>query len=374
MKNFKAGYYINQGTYKSFQPNSIYKDWQVNDMQLINLLTQADRALGKLDMYSKYIPNIALFISMHIAKEATQSSKIEGTQTNMEEALMEKDDVSIEKRSDWEEVRNYIKAMNTAIENLKTLPFSSRLIKQAHKVLLQSVRGEYKMPGEFRASQNWIGGPSITTATFVPPVHTSIQELMADIEKLVHEENGVLPDLLKIALIHYQFETIHPFLDGNGRIGRLMITLYLVDRKILEKPILYLSDFLEKNRTYYYDNLTRVREKNDLLHWFKFFLTGIIETANKSISTFDNIMQLEKQINQKLKTLGKRNTKAQLVINYMYEKPVINAQIVQKIIGSKNATAYSLIEDLVNLEIIKETTGNQRNRTYIFEDYVSLFR
>jgi Fic family protein len=197
---------------------------------------------------------------------------------------------------------------------------------------------------------------------------------MADIEKLVHEENGVLPDLLKIALIHYQFETIHPFLDGNGRIGRLMITLYLVDRKILEKPILYLSDFLEKNRTYYYDNLTRVREKNDLLHWFKFFLTGIIETANKSISTFDNIIQLEKQINQKLKTLGKRNTKAQLVINYMYEKPVINAQIVQKIIGSKNATAYSLIEDLVNLEIIKETTGNQRNRTYIFEDYVSLFR
>ncbi len=374
MKNFKAGYYINQGTYKSFQPNSIYKDWQVNDMQLINLLTQADRALGKLDMYSKYIPNIALFISMHIAKEATQSSKIEGTQTNMEEALMEKDDVSIEKRSDWEEVRNYIKAMNTAIENLKTLPFSSRLIKQAHKVLLQSVRGEYKMPGDFRTSQNWIGGPSITTATFVPPVHTSIQELMADIEKLVHEENGVLPDLLKIALIHYQFETIHPFLDGNGRIGRLMITLYLVDRKILEKPILYLSDFLEKNRTYYYDNLTRVREKNDLLHWFKFFLTGIIETANKSISTFDNIMQLEKQINQKLKTLGKRNTKAQLVINYMYEKPVINAQIVQKIIGSKNATAYSLIEDLVNLEIIKETTGNQRNRTYIFEDYVSLFR
>ena len=374
MQDFKAGTYINQGSYKSFQPNEITRNWVVNDMQLINLLTQADRALGKLDMYSNYIPNIELFISMHITKEATQSSKIEGTQTNMEEAVMEKADISIEKRNDWEEVHNYIEAMNTAIESLQQLPFSSRLIKMAHKILLQSVRGEHKMPGDFRTSQNWIGGPNITTATFVPPVHTSIQELMADIEKLVHEENNVLPDLLKIALIHYQFETIHPFLDGNGRIGRLMITLFLVDKGILRKPILYLSDFLEKNRAHYYDNLTRVREQNDLLHWFKFFLTGIIETANKSISTFDSIMQLEKQVNEKLKSLGKRGEKAQLVINYMYQKPVINAQAVQKIIGSKNATAYSLIEDLVQLKIIKETTGNMRNRTYIFEDYIKLFK
>lgn len=374
MQNFIAGTYINQGTYKSFQPNPIFRHWLINDMQLINLLTQADRALGKLDMYSNYIPNIELFIAMHITKEATQSSKIEGTQTNIEEALMDKEDVGIEKRSDWEEVHNYIKAMNTAIESLQTLPFSNRLIKQAHKILLQSVRGEHKMPGEFRTSQNWIGGPNITTATFVPPVYNSIQELMGDIEKLVHEENNILPDLLKIALIHYQFETIHPFLDGNGRIGRLMITLYLVDKGILKKPILYLSDFLEKNRTHYYDNLTRVREKNDILHWFKFFLTGIIDTANKSINTFDNIMQLEKNINEKLKTLGKRNAKAQLVINYLYQKPIINAQVVQKIIGSKNATAYSLIEDLVRLEIIKETTGFQRNRTYIFDNYINLFK
>jgi Fic family protein len=374
MQDFIAGTYFNQGTYKSFQPNPIFRNWVVNDMQLINLLTKADRALGKLDMYSNYIPNIELFISMHIAKEATQSSKIEGTETNMEEALMNKEDIGIEKRSDWEEVQNYIKAMNTAIENLETLPFSSRLIKQAHKILLQSVRGEHKMPGEFRTSQNWIGGPNIATAKFVPPVHSSIQELMGDIEKLVHEENNILPDLLKIALIHYQFETIHPFLDGNGRIGRLMITLYLVDKGILKRPILYLSDFLEKNRSYYYDNLTLVREKNDILHWFKFFLTGIIDTANKSIRTFDNIMQLEKQINEKIKTLRKRYAKAQLVINYLYQKPFINSQDVQKIIGSKNATAYSLIVDLVRLGIIKETSGFQRNRTYIFDDYIKLFR
>ena len=374
MQQFKAGTYINQGTYKSFEPNTIFRQWQLNDMQLVNLLTQAERALGKLDMYSNYIPNIELFITMHITKEATQSSRIEGTQTNMEDAIMEKADLSAEKRNDWEEVHNYINAMNEAIKSLEQLPYSSRLIKKAHGVLLQSVRGEHKMPGEFRTSQNWIGGPNITTATFVPPVHSSIQALMADIEKLVHEEQGVLPDLLKIALIHYQFETIHPFLDGNGRIGRLMITLFLVSKGILKKPILYLSDFLEKNRSHYYDNLTRVREKNDLLHWFKFFLTGIIDTANKSISTFDSIMQLEKQVNEKLKTMGKRNIKAQLIINYMYEKPIINAQTVQKIIGSKTATAYTLIEELVQLNIIKETTGFQRNKTYIFEDYINLFR
>lgn len=374
MQNFKAGTNINQGSYKSFQPNPIFKNWVIQDMQLINLLTKADRALGKLDMYSNYIPNIAIFIKMHIAKEATQSSKIEGTQTNVEEALMDLEDVEIEKRSDWEEVQNYILAMNKAMESLSTLPFSSRLIKQAHKILLQGVRGEHKMPGEFRTSQNWISGPTIATANFVPPIHSSIQELMADIEKLVHEEDNILPDLLKIALIHYQFETIHPFLDGNGRIGRLMITLYLVDKGILKKPILYLSDFLEKNRTYYYDNLTRVREKNDLLHWFKFFLTGVIETANKSIDTFDKIMQLEKQVNIKLKSIGNRGVKAQLVMNYMYEKPIINAQAVQKIIGNRNATAYALIEELVRLEIIKEVTGFQRNRMYIFEDYVNLFK
>lgn len=374
MQQFKAGTYINQGTYKSFEPNTIFRQWQLNDMQLINLLTQADRALGKLDMYSNYIPNIELFITMHITKEATQSSRIEGTQTNMEDAIMEKADLSAEKRNDWEEVHNYINAMNEAIKSLEQLPYSSRLIKKAHAVLLQSVRGEHKMPGEFRTSQNWIGGPNIATATFVPPLHSNIQALMADIEKLVHEEQGVLPDLLKIALIHYQFETIHPFLDGNGRIGRLMITLFLVSKGILKRPILYLSDFLEKNRSHYYDNLSRVREKNDLLHWFKFFLTGIIDTANKSISTFDSIMQLEKQVNEKLKTMGKRNTKAQLIINYMYEKPIITAQTVQKIIGSKTATAYTLIEELVQLNIIKETTGFQRNKTYIFEDYIKLFR
>ncbi|MCK5442826.1 MAG: Fic family protein, partial [Maribacter sp.] len=208
MKNFVSGKQLSQGYYKSFQPNHIHKQWQVEDMEVLALLSKADRQLGRLDMYSEYV-NIELFISMHIAKEATQSSKIEGTQTNMEEAFLNKDEISLEKRDDWEEVQNYISAMNEAVQMLHRLPFSSRLIKQTHKILLQGVRGQNKLPGQYRTSQNWIGGATINDAVFVPPAHTSINDLMSDIEKFANDELNHLPDLLKIALIHYQFETIH---------------------------------------------------------------------------------------------------------------------------------------------------------------------
>ena len=233
MKNFKSGLYINQGYYKSFQPNFINKEWLLDNMEIITLLSKADRMLGRLDMYSEHIPNIDLFISMHIMKEATQSSKIEGTQTNMEEAILSKEDVPLDRRDDWMEVHNYINAMNEAVKMLEELPFSSRLIRNVHRILMNGVRGEHKQPGEFRKSQNWIGGSSINDAIFVPPTHNSIPELMEDIEKFVHNDKLFFPELLKIALIHYQFETIHPFLDGNGRTGRLMITLYLVSSCLL---------------------------------------------------------------------------------------------------------------------------------------------
>jgi len=284
MKDFNAGTYVSQGYYKSFQPSLINKQWHLDDMEVIQLLSKADRDLGRLDMYSHYIPNIDLFISMHVLKEATQSSRIEGTQTNIEEALREIEDIPPDKRDDWEEVQNYIRAMEAAISELDKLPFSARLIRHTHKTLLQGVRGGKRQPGEFRRSQNWIGGATINDATFIPPVHTSIPELIGDLENFVHNKEILLPDLLKIALIHYQFETIHPFLDGNGRTGRLMITLYLVNNGILKKPILYLSDFFEKHRRHYYENLMLVREKNDINQWFKFFLVGIIETANKGIT------------------------------------------------------------------------------------------
>ncbi len=374
MKTFNPGLYIKQGYYKSFQPTFINRDWKLEDMEVINLLSQADRQLGRLDMYSEYIPNIDLFISMHIAKEATQSSKIEGTNTNVEEVFLEREEVSQEKRNDWEEVQNYIQAMNTAIQLLDGLPFSSRLIRETHKILLQGVRGEHKQPGEFRTSQNWIGGASINDATFIPPVHSSIPELMSDIEKFANDDFNKFPELLKIALLHYQFETIHPFLDGNGRVGRLMITLYLVSKNILKKPILYLSDFLERNRNLYYDNLMMVRERGNLDQWFKFFLVGVIETAKSSIKTFDGILQLQKQIDFKLRSMGSRAGNAQKIMNYLYQKPVIHAQKIAEVTGLSPATAYKLLAEFEKLDILVEVTGAQRGKLYLFKDYIEYFK
>lgn len=372
MDNFQSGYNVNQGYHKSFQPNLINKDWFINNMEIISLLSKADRQLGRLDMYSEYV-NIDLFIRMHIAKEATQSSKIEGTQTNMEEAFLGKDEISKEKRDDWEEVQNYISAMNEAMKLLHQLPFSTRLIKQTHKILLQGVRGEHKLPGEFRTSQNWIGGATLSDAVFIPPVYSSVIELMSDLEQFANDELKPIPDLIKIAIIHYQFETIHPFLDGNGRVGRLLITLYLVSKGILKQPILYLSDFFEKNRTLYYDNLMRVRTHNDITQWLKFFLTGVIETSKKGVTTFDGIMQIQKTLEQKVKQLGSRSLDAQKLIDYLYTQPVVEVSKVEELIGKSNVTAYKLITTLEGQGVLKEISGSQRNKLYVFKDYIDLF-
>lgn len=374
MKTFDAGKYINQGYYKSFEPNFINRNWELDDIELISLLSKADRHLGRLDMCSEYIPNIDMFISMHIAKEATQSSKIEGTQTNVEDAFLDKDEIANEKLEDWEEVQNYITAMNKAIAQLDKLPFSSRLIRDTHKILLRGVRGERKQPGEFRKSQNWIGGATINDAVFVPPIHNSIPELMSDIEKFANDDFNQLPDLLKIALIHYQFETIHPFLDGNGRVGRLMITLYLVSKDLLKKPILYLSDFFEKNRSLYYENLMQTRVKNNLNQWIKFFLVGVIETAKNSIKTFDGVLQLQKQIDIKLQMLGSRAVNGQKLILYLYQRPIIDVQKVAELTETSAATAYKLIADFERMEILNEITGSQRGKIYAFKDYLNLFK
>ena len=286
---------------------------------------------------------------------------------------MEKEDVALERRDDWEEVQNYVAAMNEAVDKLKSLPFSARLIRATHKTLMQGVRGKHKQPGEFRRSQNWIGGASIKDAVFVPPVHTSVGELIGDIEKFVHNERQYFPELLKAALVHYQFETVHPFLDGNGRVGRLLITLYLVSRGILKQPVLYLSDFFERNRQLYYDNLMRVREKNDLLQWFKFFLVGVVETARSSTTTFDNILKLQKQVETQLRTLGSRTANAQKVLYYLYQRPLVNAARVSEVAGISPASAYKLIADLEQLGVLKEITGSKRGKMYVFDAYLKLF-
>lgn len=372
MEQFKAGIYIKQSGYKSFEPNKINRSWLISNARVINLLSTADRFLGRLDMYSQYV-NIDLFIRMHIVKEATQSSKIEGTQTNMEEAFLEKSEISIDKRDDWEEVQQYIMAMNEAVQSLHRLPFSSRLIKQTHKTLLSNALGKHKMPGEYRRSQNWIGGASIKDATFIPPAHPSIDELMSDIEKFANDLDNELPDLLKAAIIHYQFETIHPFLDGNGRVGRLMITLYLVSKGILKRPILYLSDFFERNRSLYYDNLMRVRTHDDLEQWLKFFLTGVIEISKKGVEIFDGILQLQKNIDIQIRSLGSRAKVAQVLIEYLYQQPIVDASRIEAITKKGKTANYRLLSDLEALGILKEISGRERNKLYAFNQYLNLF-
>ncbi len=342
-------------------------------MEIIQMLSKADRQLGRLDMYSEYV-NIDLFIQMHLVKEATQSSKIEGTQTKIEEAFLTAEEIHLDKRDDWEEVQNYILAMKSAVVALENLPFSSRLIRHTHKILLQGVRGMHKLPGEFRTSQNWIGGASINDAVFVPPIHSSIPELISDLEKFANDRSNLLPDIIKAAIIHYQFETIHPFLDGNGRTGRLLITLYLVSTGILKQPILYLSDFFERHRTLYYDNLMRVRTHHDIEQWIKFFLTGVIETAQKGIKTFDGILQLQKNIEIKLNDMGARSGDGLKLIDHLYQNPIIDAKKVGLIVGRSLRTAYNLLNEFEKMGILKEITGDDRNRSYAFQEYIDLFK
>lgn len=372
MKNFKAGTKVNQGHYTAFIPALIHQNWELEDMELISLLSEADQKLGKLDMFANYV-NIELFISMYLAKEATQSSRIEGTQTEMEEVFMSESMLRSEKRADWQEVQNYITAMKITVAQLEDLPFSCRLIRKAHEKILYGVRGEHKQPGEFRRSQNWVGGASLKDAVFVPPPFTEIPSLMSDIEKFANDEENRLPHLLKAALMHYQFETIHPFLDGNGRVGRLMIPIYLISKGVLTQPILYLSDFFERHRTLYYDNLMRVRTHDDITQWYKFFLTGIIETASKGIQTFDRILKLQKEVEGRILSLGSRAKDARLVMDALYQAPIIDATQIAKITGKSNVSTYKLIADLEHLNILQEMTGGQRGRVYRFKEYLALF-
>ncbi|MEO7292132.1 MAG: Fic family protein [Ginsengibacter sp.] len=311
---------------------------------------------------------------MHIAKEATQSSRIEGTQTSIEDAIQDAAYIDPEKKDDWQEVHNYIEAMNYAIEQLNKLPLSNRLLKQTHRKLLHGVRGKHKSPGEFRTSQNWIGGASLKDASFIPPHHNEVPELMSDLEKFLHTDLPI-PHLIRIGIAHYQFETIHPFLDGNGRLGRLLITLYLVSNKIISKPALYLSDFFERNRRHYYDNLTIVRTKKNMGQWLSFFLRGIAETAQNSIDTFNAIISLRQKVeNKQIIKLGKKVPLAMEFIRYLYSKPIVDTNEIAVALKINISTAHRLVQDFEKLGILKEQTGYKRNRIFIFEAYLKLFK
>lgn len=374
ISNFKAGKWVQRYRYKSFEPNVVDVAWQIDNPELAMLLSRADIKLGELNAYSQLIPDVDFFIKMHIMKEGTQSSRIEGTQTNIDEAVQKEEYIDPEKKDDWQEVQNYVSAMNLAIANLEKLPLSNRLLRQTHEILLQGVRGKHKLPGEFRNSQNWIGGSSLSDAVFIPPHPDGVADLMADLERFLHNQNTPVPHLVKIGIAHYQFETIHPFLDGNGRIGRLLITLFLVDNQLLYKPTLYLSDYFEKHKMLYYDNLTRVRTHNDLTQWLKFFLEGVYRTSENSIETFKRIIQLRSEVEHQIIALGKKQALAKLFLQYLYGKPITDAADVAQALEVNITTALRLIDDFMKLGILTELTGNKRNRIFSFDKYLKLFR
>lgn len=372
-EEFQAGRWQPRYQYKSFEPVLVNHEWTWEDPAIHCLLEKANRALGELNAFSLIVPDIDLFIEMHVVKEAQTSSRIEGTQTGIDEALMPIEQISPEKRDDWREVRNYIDAVNSATAELKNLLLSNRLLKQTHAILMQGVRGEHKQPGEFRMSQNWIGGSSLMDAAFIPPHQDGVPELMSDLEQFWHNENITVPHLIRIAISHYQFETIHPFLDGNGHIGRLLIPLYLVSHGVLAKPSLYLSDFFERNRASYYDALMRVRISNDMIHWVRFFLQGMAETATKGRDVFRQVLNIRNEVEQRILRLGKRVPNARLALNLLYRKPMIAAADLEQSLGITHPTANALLKDFIRLDILREITGSERYRLYVFETYLNLF-
>ncbi len=374
LEEYKSGEYVKMNDYKAFIPSKINYNWGWDDTKLDKLLAEANRQIGELNAYSLLIPNVDLYIKMHVKIEANKSSRIEGTRTTVEEDLLDVTDINPEKRDDWEEVQNYVKATNYGVERIKDgFPVCTRLIRELHKILMQGVRGEHKTPGEFRTSQNWIGGSMPSNAVYVPPPHTEIAECLTDFEKFINNEEIDTPDLIKIAILHYQFESIHPFLDGNGRIGRLLIPLYIQSKGMLDKSCLYISDYIERNKDTYYDMLTRVRTHNDMIDWIKFFLEAVIETSKTAKEKFRSVVELTMEMDKIIVNLPVKSDNVKKVIDVLYNEPVINRKKLCDITKIKEGTIKNIINCLLENNIIVETTGYSRNQIFTFQKYTDLF-
>jgi Fic family protein len=373
----RAGNYVKQPSgYKAFVPAPLPPNPAVTmDVELTKLLSQADRALGRLDGIGSVLPNPDLFVAMYVRQEAVLSSQIEGTQSTLEDVLQfEVDEKANDLPKDVEEVVNYVGAMNYGIKRLDELPLSLRLIREIHSKLMAGVRGQNRTPGEFRKTQNWIGpaGADLASATFVPPPVPEMKDALDKFEKFLHDES--LPVLIHTGLAHAQFETIHPFLDGNGRVGRLLITFLLCQRKVLHRPLLYLSHYLKAHRAEYYDRLMAIRNDGNWEGWLKFFLRGVEEVSDEAIHTSRQIFALREQHRELLNgSLGTSAASGLRLLDYLYEQPIVNVRVVERRLKSSFVTANKLVEQFVKLEILKETTGGLRNRRYSYVPYLTLF-
>ena len=374
----RAGRYIQQPTgYRAFFPAPLPPKPPVRiDGSLQTLLSDADRALGRLDGSICTLPNPDLFVFMYVRKEAVLSSQIEGTQSSLQDVLEAEAKIfNPKKPSDVREVLNYIDALRYGLERLNELPVSIRLIREIHECLMQGVRGSHLTPGELRRSQNWIGpgGCTLNEAAFVPPPPEEIASSFSLLEKFLHEDKS-LPLLIKIGLAHAQFETIHPFLDGNGRMGRLLITFLLCEANVLQKPVLYLSYYFKKYRDRYYTKLQDVRDKGNWEEWIRFFLTGIIEVSKQAANTARSIQQM-RETHRSLITeqLGYSAANAHRVLEFSYEQPILSVKDIVGITGTSFAAANNLVSRLTELELFREFTGRVRNRLFRYEPYLKLF-
>ena len=367
----RAGTFIDQPSgYKTFKPKPLPPIPPVSyDSEMIELLSRADRMLGRLDGVTETLPDPELFVAMYVQKEAVLSSQIEGTQASLVDVF--DGDQSREKREDIGDIVNYVGAMNYGLERLKEFPLSLRLLREIHQVLLSSWRGSKRSPGEFRTTQNWIGAPCCTLreATFVPPNVPDMNEAMGDLELYLHSEDG-LPPLIKIALVHAQFETIHPFLDGNGRMGRLLITFWLCQQKILSQPLLYISYYFKRNRQDYYDRLMVVRKTGDWEQWIKFFLKGIAETSEEAISTAKEILALKKVCED---MIVRSNNNYRQLLDLLFRVPVIDKQEVAERLNVSQPTANRIVEQFCELGIlVDQKPDSKRYKRYAFTKYLAI--